>query len=316
MPQPGRGERMIRLIWQRILQGAVVLFVLETITFFLIRQLPGHPFMGEKKLPDHILAQLQANYGLDQSSIVQYGHYWYNMLVHGDLGPSLVKEGVGVSEMIGQSFPVSLQLGVIGMLIAICIGIPAGIVAALYKNKPVDWGVMLLAMVGICIPAFVLGPLLGVSLGMHVPWLSVAGWDNPACVILPALTLGLINAAYLARLTRGGMLDVLSQDFIRTARAKGASPVQVIVRHSLRGGLLPAISYLGPAFAALITGSFVVETCFQVPGMGQHFVNATTDRDYFLIQGLVLFYGILIVGANLTVDLIQLAINPRLRMQS
>lgn len=307
---------MIRLVARRLMQGVVVLFVLETITFFLIRQLPGHPFLGEKKLPEHVLAQLQANYGLDQSALVQYGNYWWNMLAHGDLGPSLVKEGIGVSEMIAQSFPVSLQLGVLGMLIAVFIGIPAGIVAALYKNKPVDWGVMLLAMAGICVPAFVLGPLLGVSLGMHVPWLSVAGWDNSWCVVLPALTLGLINAAYLARLTRGGMLDVLSQDFVRTARAKGAGPFRMVTRHALRGGLLPAISYLGPAFAALITGSFVVETCFQVPGMGQHFVNATTDRDYFLIQGLVLFYGILIVAANLTVDLVQLAINPRLRAES
>ncbi len=307
---------MIKLIRQRVLQGLLVLLVLETLTFFLIRLLPGHPFIGEKKLPDHILAQLQASYGLDQSALAQYGNYWLNILSKGDLGPSLVREGVGVSTIIGQSFPVSLQLGVLGMLIAVCIGIPAGIAAALYKNKPIDWGVMLLAMAGICIPAFVLGPLLGVALGMHVPWLSVAGWDNPACVILPALTLGLINAAYLARLTRGGMLEVLNQDFIRTARAKGAGPLRVVIGHALKGGLLPAISYLGPAFAALITGSFVVETCFQVPGMGQHFVNATTDRDYFLIQGLVLFYGILIVGANLTVDLVQLAMNPRLRAQA
>lgn len=307
---------MIKLLWQRLLQGIVVIFVLETITFFLIRQLPGHPFMGEKKLPEHVLEQLQAAYGLDQSAIVQYGKYWYNMLAFGDMGPSLVKEGIGVVEMIGQAFPVSLQLGVYGMVIAICIGIPAGIVAALYKNKWLDWGVMFFAMVGICLPAFVLAPLLGLGIGMKVPWLSVAGWDNMACVVLPSLTLGLINAAYLARLARGGMLEILSQDFIRTARAKGASPFRVVTRHALRGGLLPAITYIGPAFAALITGSFVVETCFQVPGMGLHFVNATTDRDYFLIQGLVLFYGILIVAANLSVDLLQLAINPRLRQEA
>jgi oligopeptide transport system permease protein len=192
------------------------------------------------------------------------------------------------------------------------VGIPAGVAAALYKNRWIDWSVMLLAMVGICVPAFVLAPLFGMILG-SLPGLSVAGWDNPACMVLPALTLGLINAAYLARLARGGMLETLSMDYIRTAKAKGASPWRMVVKHALRGGLLPAISYLGPAFAALITGSFVVETCFQVPGMGQHFVNATTDRDYFLIQGLVLFYGLLIVLANLAVDLIQVAINPRLR---
>ena len=276
------------MILKRLGQGLLVLLVLETVTFFLIRLLPGHPFMGEKKLPEHVLQQLQASYGLDQPSLVQYGRYWWNMLAHGDLGPSLVKEGVSVADMIGQSFPVSLQLGVIGMAISILAGIPAGIVA----------------------------PVLGVALGMHVPGLSVAGWDSPGCVVLPALTLGLVNAAYLARLTRGGMLEVLGQDFIRTARAKGAGSFRTVWKHALRGGLIPALSYLGSAFAAMITGSFVVETCFQVPGMGQHFVNATTDRDYFLIQGLVLFYGILIVAANLGVDLVQMAVNPRLRKES
>ena len=258
------------MILKRLGQGLLVLLVLETVTFFLIRLLPGHPFMGEKKLPDHVLQQLQASYGLDQSSLVQYGRYWWNMLVHGDLGPSLVKEGISVADMIGQSFPVSLQLGVIGMVISILVGIPAGIVAALYKNRWMDWWVMLVSMAGICIPAFVVAPLLGVGLGMNVPGLSVAGWDSPGCVVLPALTLGLVNAAYLARLTRGGMLEVLGQDFIRTARAKGAGPFRMVWKHALRGGLIPALSYLGPAFAAMITGSFVVETCFQVPGMGQH----------------------------------------------
>lgn len=304
---------MFRLILNRLGQGVLVLFILETITFFLIRLLPGHPFMGEKKLPSHILEQLQSTYGLDQSALVQYGRYWWNMLTDGDLGPSLVKEGISVADMIGQSFPVSLELGCVGMLISILIGIPAGIMAALYKNRWIDGSVMLVSMAGICIPTFVVAPLLGVGLGMCIPGLSVAGWDDWGCLVLPALTLGLVNAAYLARLTRGGMLDVLTQDFIRTARAKGVSQFRLVWKHALRGGLIPAISYLGPAFAAMITGSFVVETCFQVPGMGQHFVNATTDRDYFLIQGLVLFYGILIVLANLLVDLVQMAVNPRLR---
>ena len=304
------------MILKRMGQVILVIFVLETVTFLLIRMLPGHPFMGEKKLPEHVLHQLQASYGLDQSALVQYGRYWWNMLAHGDLGPSLVKEGISVADMIGQSFPVSLQLGVLGMVISIMVGIPAGILGALYKNRWIDWWVMLVSMAGICIPAFVVAPLLGVGLGMHVPGLSVAGWDSPGCVLLPALTLGLVNAAYLARLTRGGMLAVLWQDCVRPARAKGAGPVRVVGKHALRGGLIPAISYLGPAFAAMITGSFVVETCFQVPGMGQHFVNATTDRDYFLIQGLVLFYGILIVAANLAVDLVQMAVNPRLRAEA
>lgn len=305
---------MTKLLLRRLGQGVLVIFVLETITFFLVRMLPGNPFLGERKLPQHVMEQLNSLYGLDQSGLVQYFNYWKGILMHGDFGPSLVREGLQVSQIIGEAFPVSLALGVVGMLIAIVIGIPAGMLSACYRNRWPDACLMLLAMLGICIPAFVLGPVFGKTLG-SLPGLSVAGWDSPLCIVLPALTLGLINAAYLARLTRGGMLEVLSQEYIRTARAKGAGGLRIMFIHALRSGLLPAVSYLGPAFAALITGSFVVETCFQVPGMGLHFVNATTDRDYFLIQGLVLCYGILIVAANLVVDLVLVALNPRLRTQ-
>ncbi len=305
---------MIKLLLKRLGQGVLVIFVLETITFFLVRMLPGNPFLGERKLPPHIMEQLNNLYGLNQSATEQYYQYWKNILCHGDFGPSLVREGLQVSQIIAESFPVSLSLGIVGMIIAICIGIPAGMLSACYRNKWPDALLMLLAMLGICIPAFVSGPVLGKTLG-SLPGLSVAGWDSPMCIVLPALTLGLINAAYLARLTRGGMLEVLSQEYIRTAKAKGAGSLRIMFVHALRSGLLPGVSYLGPAFAALITGSFVVETCFQVPGMGMHFVNATTDRDYFLIQGLVLCYGILIVIANLVVDLALVALNPRLRSQ-
>lgn len=305
---------MIKLLLKRLGQGVLVIFVLETITFFLVRMLPGNPFLGERKLPPHIMEQLNSLYGLNQSGLEQYYHYWKNILCRGDFGPSLVREGLQVSQIIAESFPVSLSLGIAGMFIAVCIGIPAGMLSACYRNKWPDTLLMLLAMLGICIPAFVSGPVLGKTLG-NLPGLSVAGWDSPLCIVLPALTLGLINAAYLARLTRGGMLEVLSQEYIRTAKAKGASSMRIMFSHALRSGLLPSVSYLGPAFAALITGSFVVETCFQIPGMGMHFVNATTDRDYFLIQGLVLCYGILIVIANLAVDLALVALNPRLRSQ-
>ena len=306
---------MIKLLFKRLGQGALVIFVLQTITFFLVRLLPGNPFLGERKLPEHIMAQLNSLYGLDQSSLVQYFNYWKGILFSGDVGPSLVREGVQVADIIAQAFPVSLWLGVLGMGIAIVLGIPAGMMAAYFRNRWPDALFMLLAMAGICIPAFVIAPLFGLTLGLHVPGLSVAGWDDPLCAVLPALTLGLINAAYIARLTRGGMVEVLSADFIRTARAKGVRAGRLLFVHALRSGLLPAVSYLGPAFAALITGSFVVETCFQVPGMGLHFVNATTDRDYFLIQGLVFCYGVLIVIANLAVDLVLVALNPRLRSQ-
>lgn len=306
---------MIRLLIRRLLQGALVVVVLQTITFFLVRLLPGNPFLGERKLPQHIMDQLNALYGLNQSAWSQYLNYWKGIILHGDFGPSLVREGVQVSDIIAQAFPISLWLGVLGMGIAVIIGIPAGMLAAWWRNRWPDACIMLFAMAGICIPAFVVAPVFGLTLGMNIPGLSVAGWDNHLCAVLPALTLGLINAAYIARLTRGGMAEVLSADFIRTARAKGAGAGRLLFVHALRSGLLPAVSYLGPAFAALITGSFVVETCFQVPGMGLHFVNATTDRDYFLIQGLVFCYGVLIVLANLVVDLVLIALNPQLRSQ-
>ena len=304
---------MMRFLFKRVWQGVLVIFVLETITFFLVRALPGNPFLGERKLPEHVMAQLNSLYGLDQGGWTQYLNYWKAILLQGDFGPSLVKEGVQVSTIIAQSFPVSLLLGVCAMLLAVGVGIPAGMFSAYWRNRWPDALVMLLAIAGICIPSFVLAPLLGLSFGMHVPGLSVAGWDDTLCLVLPAVALGAVNAAYVARLTRGGMVEALSSDFVRTARAKGAGPARILWAHALRSGLLPAVSYLGPAFAALITGSFVVETCFQVPGMGLHFVNATTDRDYFLIQGLVLCYGVLIVAANLAVDVILVWMNPRLR---
>ncbi len=306
---------MIRMAFRRLGQGVLVIFLLETVTFFLVRSLPGNPFLGERRLPAHVMEQLQNLYGLGDPGWLQYLRYWKGILLHGDFGPSLVREGVQVSEIIGQSFPVSLSLGAAGMLIALALGVPAGVLAACRRNTWQDALLMAPAMAGICIPAFVLAPLAGLTLGMHVPGLSVAGWDDAGCFVLPALTLGLVNAAALARLTRAGMLEVLSQDFIRTARAKGAAPVRLLVRHAMRGGLQPTVSYLGPAFAALITGSFVVETCFQAPGMGLHFVNAAADRDYFLIQGLVFCYGVLIVAANIAVDMVQSLLNPMLRSE-
>lgn len=304
---------MARIILSRIFQGLLTLFVLVTITFFLVRLMPGSPYTDEKALPAHILEQLKAYVGLDKPLPVQYLTYLKNLLLEQDLGILLKKDGVKVAEIISESFPVSALLGVFSIGIALIVGIPAGIIAAVKKNGPLDYACLAAAMVGICLPSFVIGPLLAVFAGLGLKSLNVAGWNSPTDWIMPALTLGMVNAAYLARLTRGGMLDVLNQDYIRTAKAKGVPGWRIVVKHALRGGLIPAIAYVGPAFAGMISGSFVIETIFQVPGMGQHFVNATTDREYFLIQGLVLFYGFLIVGANLLSDLAQIALNPRLR---
>jgi oligopeptide transport system permease protein len=304
---------MIRLIISRIGQGIVTLFVLITLTFFLVRAMPGSPYTEEKAIPEHALKRMKEYTGLDQPVPVQYFRYLKNLIVHQDLGDVIKKDGVKVSEIIAESFPVSLGLGILSIGIALIVGIPAGVIAAVRKNTVVDFSCLAGAMVGICLPSFVIGPLLAVTAGLGLKSLNVAGWASPSDWILPAVTLGLINAAYLARLARGGMLDVLSQDYIRTARAKGAPPSRIVIRHALRGGLIPAVAFIGPAFAGMISGSFVIETIFQIPGMGQHFVNAATDREFFLIQGLVLFYGFLIVGANLLADLAQIALNPRLR---
>ncbi|MFC4994039.1 ABC transporter permease [Rubritalea tangerina] len=188
-----------------------------------------------------------------------------------------------------------------------------GVLAALRKNSWIDYTSMAIAMIGICVPTFVLGPLLQLWIAAKTDWINVAGWDTFADIILPSITLGIGSAAYLARLTRGGMLEILSQDYIRTARAKGVPMIPIIIKHTLRGAMMPAVTFLGPAFAAIITGSFIVETIFQIPGMGQHFVNAVTSKDYALLQGLVIFYGFLMAGANLLVDIALVLLNPRLR---
>jgi oligopeptide transport system permease protein len=304
---------MLKLLASRFLQGLLTLFVLVTLTFFLVRMMPGSPYTDEKAVPEHILKQLEASTGLDKPWPVQYGLYLKNLIVRQDMGPLIKKDGVSVYEVIADSFPVSLALGLASMGIALMVGIPAGVIAAVKRNSPTDFACLAFAMLGICLPSFVIGPLLAVFAGLKLQALNVGGWSSPTDWILPAVTLGMINAAYLARLSRGGMLDVLNQDYIRTAKAKGVPGRQIIIRHALRGGLIPAVAFIGPAFASMISGSFVIETIFQIPGMGQHFVNAASDREFFLIQGLVLFYGFLIVAANLLADLALIALNPRLR---
>lgn len=304
---------MLKLLISRFFQGILTLLVLVTLTFFLIRAMPGSPYTEEKEIPAHALKRMKEYTGMDKPLPVQYLRYLKNLIVHQDMGDLIRKPGTKVSEVIGDSFPVSLVLGLASMGIALMVGIPAGVLAAVRKNTPTDFACLSFAMLGICLPSFVIGPLLAVTAGLSLQSLNVAGWSEATDWILPAVTLGLINAAYLARLARGGMLDVLNQDYIRTARAKGVPGFRIVVRHALRGGLIPAVAFIGSAFAGMISGSFVIETIFQIPGMGQHFVNAATDREFFLIQGLVLFYGFLIVGANLLADLAQIALNPRLR---
>ncbi len=290
----------------------IILFALITITFFLVRLMPGDPLTDEKVLPAHIVEKNRAYYHLDEPVPMQYLYYLKN-LSHGDLGGSMSKDGRPVIDIIRYSFPVSLTLGVAAMIIALGIGIPAGVISALKKNSILDYGTMAAAMLGISIPSFVIGPLLAMGIASHSNTLKVAGWGDPFDWILPSITLGLATAAYIARITRGGMLEIINHDYIRTAHAKGLSPSRVVIKHALRGGLIPAVAYVGPAFAMLVSGSFIVETIFQVPGLGQHFINATTARDYTVLQGVVIFFGFLIVLANLAADLVLVMLNPRLK---
>lgn len=303
---------MIRFIIRRVLISIPVLFVIAALAFFMIKKAPGGPFAKERSAPPEILRNLEAQYGLDKPVYEQFYIYVKNAL-QGDLGPSFRYANWSVNDLIRSGFPISLELGCWSLMIALLIGIPAGIIASIKPNSISDYIPMSLAMIGICLPTFVMGPLLVGVFALWLGWYNSSGWDFAYDRVLPALTLGGYYAAYVARMTRGGMLEVLSQDFIRTARAKGASSVRVIRKHALRGGLLPVISFLGPATAGLLTGSFVVETIFDIPGLGRYFVTSAFNRDYLLLMGAVMFYAILIVFMNLVVDVLQVWLNPKLR---
>ncbi len=304
---------MLKFILYRLVQSVVVIFVILTLTFFMVRLTPGGPFSAERRMPEYILERMNAYYGLDQPVLVQFGNYLGN-LARGDLGPTFTETRT-VNEILLSTFPVSLELGLWALLIALGLGLPVGMLAAVKRNTLLDYVPMSTAMVGICLPTFVMGPILALILGVWLRWFNVSGWFTPADRLLPALTLGLVYAAYFARITRGGMLEVLNQDFIRTAEAKGVSRQGIIFKHALKGGLLPVVSFLGPALAGIISGSFVVETIFQIPGIGRQFVQSAFNRDYFLVQGTVLVYAILITTANLLVDIVQVILNPRLRFE-
>ena len=303
---------MIKFILLRILQAIPTLFIIATLTFFITRLAPGGPFDAEKNIPEEIKEKLESHFGLEKPLHTQYFLYLGNLL-QGDLGPSFKYMGWEVSELIAKAFPVSAQLGLFSLLIALVLGLPAGVVAALRKNSAYDYCLMITAMLGICLPTFVLGPLLILFFSSWLGWLPPLGWYSFADMILPSLTLGLFYGAYIARLTRAGMLETLNQDYIRTARAKGAPPVRVVLRHAIKGGLLPVVTFLGPAFAGLISGSFIIESIFFIPGLGRFFVTAAFNRDYTMVLGTVLFYACLIIILNLLVDMIQASIDPKTR---
>jgi oligopeptide transport system permease protein len=306
---------MFRFITSRFLQSLLALFLVITATFFMVRFVPGGPFTAEKAVTPEILRNLEAHYGLDQPLWRQYLDY-LGSLARGDLGPSFKYPNRTVNEIIFDKVPVSAELGAISLAVALVLGIALGTLAAIRRNTWVDYVASSFGMIGISIPTFVVGPLLVLALAIHLGWFNASGWYGPADRVLPALVLGIAYAAPISRLTRGGLLEVLNQDFIRTARAKGASEFRVVTRHALRGGLLPVVSFLGPAVAGILTGSFVIETIFQIPGIGREFVNSAFNRDYTLVLGTVILYAVLIMALNLAVDIAQAWMNPKVRLES
>lgn len=305
---------MLNFAIRRFLGAIPTLFILIALAFFMIRIAPGGPFDTEKALPPEIEANLRAAYHLDEPLYLQFARYIGN-LARGDFGPSFQYRDFTVTELIASGFPVSLRLGSLAMIFALFVGVLAGILAALRQNRATDYSVMTVAMTGISIPNFVMAPLLILLFAVNLKWLPAGGVGDGSLryLVLPVLALGLPQVAYISRLTRASMIEVLRSPFIRTARAQGLPTHKIILRHALKPTLLPVVSYLGPATAAVITGSVVIEQIFGVPGLGRYFVQGALNRDYTLVMGVVVFYGALIILFNFIVDLLYGWLDPRLR---
>lgn len=303
---------LLHFVSKRLMQCVLVLAVVVTATFHLVRLAPGGPFDAEKALSPVVLQSLNEHYHLDQPLYKQFAYYVKGLL-RGDFGPSFKHPGRTINEMMEEGLPITFELGFYAILVALGLGLTAGLCAAIKPNTLLDYIPMSFSLLGICMPAFLLGPLCVLLFAITLGWLPVSGWDSPYHKILPALTLGFAYAAYIARLCRGGMLEILSQDFIRTARAKGVPEGLVILRHALKGGILPVVSFLGPALAGLLSGSFVVESIFQIPGMGRFYVQSAFNRDYTLVMGTTILFSVLVVIFNLLVDIVSFWLNPKLR---
>jgi len=310
---------MLAFLAKRVAGGILTLFVIGSLCFFITRFAPGSPLTGEKKLPPEVLRNLERAYNLDQPIVTQYLHQLKGYLT-GDFGLSFRYLGKRVDELIFPSFATSVYLGALGFCLAMLQGVAIGVLAAARHNRVPDYVSMSFALAGISIPNFLLGPLLVMAFALWRQWLPVAGWPEDLSagellkLVLPVTTLSLVHTAYISRLTRAGMMDVLSRDYIRTARAKGLSESAVLLRHALKNGITPVVSYAGPMAAYVFTGSVVVEKIFAIPGMGQHFVDSSLARDYPMIMGTMLVYSALIIVFNILVDVAYSLLDPRVRL--
>ncbi len=306
---------MINYSLKRLASAVPTLLLLITVAFFMIRIAPGGPFDSERALPPDIEANLAAKYHLDEPLVMQYGRYLWQ-IVRFDFGPSFHYLDWSVNDLIAQGAPVSFTLGFLALLLALLIGVPVGTWAAMRQNRLSDYGVMSVAMIGISVPNFVMAPILILVFAIVLGWLPAGGWElSFSRLVLPVVTLALPMIAYIARITRASMIEVLHSPFIRTARAKGMPEKTIIIEHALKPALLPVISYLGPAAAAILTGSVVVERIFTIPGIGSYFVQGALNRDYTLVMGVVILYGVLIIIFNFIVDLLYAWLDPRIRYE-
>lgn len=304
---------MARYISSKFLYMLVSIFVLATATFFLMKAIPGDPFLSEKAVPPEIRAQLMASYGLDKPLFTQYVVYLKNLL-HLDLGMSMKSQNLTVTSIISDSFTYSLQLGVVSIIVSVIVGLFLGMIAALYHRRALDNIAMVLAVLGVSIPSFVLASMLQYFLGVKLGWFNVAGLEEPLDFVMPTLALSALPIAFIARLTRSSMVEVLTSDYIRTARSKGLPGRIVMIRHALRNGILPVVTYLGPLTANVITGSVVIEQIFGIAGLGKFFVESVGNRDYTLIMGITLFYGVILMVARFVTDIAYMFVDPRIKL--
>ncbi|MGF1763412.1 oligopeptide ABC transporter permease OppB [Aliivibrio kagoshimensis] len=305
---------MLKFILKRILEAIPTMLVLITVSFFLMRFAPGSPFSSERTLPPQVMANINAKYGLDKPVLEQYTTYLTNV-IQGDFGPSFKYKDFTVNELVGAALPVSAKVGAVAFIFAVVFGVSVGTIAALRQNTWIDYGVMSTAMLGIVMPSFVLAPVLIYIFSINLGWFPAGGWHDGGWkfMTLPVLGMSMLYVATFARITRGSMIETLNSNFIRTARAKGLSYSYIVVKHALKPAMLPVVSYMGPAFVGIITGSVVIETIFGLPGIGKLFVNAAFNRDYSLVMGITILIGFLFIIFNAIVDILLAYVDPKIR---
>jgi oligopeptide transport system permease protein len=306
---------MLKYILKRLVYSAITIWIVITITFFLMHLIPGGPFDDAKKLPPQIKANLEQKFGLDKPLSEQYSTYLSN-IVHGDLGPSMRYEGKTVNQVISESFPASAKVGTLAILFALILGLIMGIVAALNQGKWQDNIAMLISTLGVTVPNFVMATFFMYFFSVKLGWFPTIGLDSPKSYVLPAIALGAYSMSFIARLSRSSLLEVIRQDYIKVAKAKGLSRGKVIYKHALKNSLIPIVTYIGPLFAGILTGSFVIENIFGIPGLGREFVQSIYNRDYTTILGVTIFYSAFLILCNLVVDILYVIIDPRIKLES